>query len=53
MHVASIAYSPIYFDIFSSFYSMNVYYSSINKSPSFLYLDSILFSPTAQTTALP
>jgi hypothetical protein len=53
MHVAVIAYFPIYFDNFSSFSYIKVYYSKICKSPSFLYLDNMLFSPTAQTMALP
>jgi hypothetical protein len=52
-NVAVIACFPIYFDIFSSFSSINVYCSLISKSPSFLYLDSIQFSPTAHTIAFP
>ena len=51
--VAIFAYLPIFWDNFSSFSSRYVFYSSSFKSPFFLYLASMVLSPTAQTIALP
>lgn len=51
--VAIITYFSIYFDSFSNFSSKKVFYSSSFSSPYFLYLASIVFSPTAQMIALP
>jgi hypothetical protein len=51
--VAIITYFSIYLESFSNFSSRNVFYSSSFNSPYFLYLASIVFSPTAHTIALP